>query len=239
MTAPAQPCDRVVVFDLDDTLYPEWTYARSGLAAVGDWAKRELGLAGFFERAWHEFEHGERTRVFDHTLAALGREADPAAIAAMIEVYRQHRPDIALAADAKAWLDTITPGTGLALISDGFVAAQTRKVEALGLAARGFEPIVLTDSWGREFWKPHARAFGRVEQHFGLPPERIAYVADNPTKDFVTPRRRGWATIQILRPDRIHRVDPPSPDHAPDFRIESLGELNRALSLDHSAARVR
>ncbi len=230
MSGPANRPGRVVVFDLDDTLYLERSYARSGLAAVASWARAELGLEQFFERAWNEFEHGDRSRVFDRSLAALGRAADPATIAAMIEVYRQHRPAIALAADAEDWLCTASGDLGLALISDGFHAAQSRKVEALGLAARGFAPIVLTDSWGRDFWKPHPRAFELVEQLFAVPTERIAYVADNPGKDFVTPRRRGWRTVQILRPERIHHIEPPQSDHAADRSITSFAELNAALA---------
>jgi putative hydrolase of the HAD superfamily len=231
MTGAQPRHERIVVFDLDDTLYLERNYARSGLAAVGQWALAERGLEQFFERAWHEFEHGDRGRIFDRTLAALGRDPDPATIAAMITAYRQHCPDIALAADADAWLSTAGSEVGLALISDGFLTAQSRKVEALGLAARGFKPIVLTDSWGRDFWKPHARAFELIERHFALPPERLAYVADNPLKDFVTPRRRGWRTVQILRPERIHRFDPPRRELAADHRIESFAELNEALAL--------
>lgn len=230
MTARANRPARVVVFDLDDTLYLERTYARSGLAAVAEWAHAELGLELFFERAWHEFEHGERGRIFDRTLAALGRNPDPATVTAMVEVYRQHSPAIDLAADAQAWLEGVAADTALALISDGFLVSQSRKVEALALASRGFEPIILTDAWGRDFWKPHSRAFELVEQHFALAPERIAYVADNPLKDFVTPRARGWRTVQIARAERIHNVEPTEPDHAPEHRIESLAELDKALA---------
>ena len=32
----------------------------------------------------------------------------------------------------------------------------------------------------------------------------VAYVADNPEKDFVAPRRMGWRTVQINRPGRLH-----------------------------------
>ena len=34
----------------------------------------------------------------------------------------------------------------------------------------------------------------------------LAYVADNPLKDFVTPRARGWWTVQVERPERVHHV---------------------------------
>ena len=39
-----------VVFDVDDTLYLERDYVRSGFRAVGVWASRWLGLSGFAER---------------------------------------------------------------------------------------------------------------------------------------------------------------------------------------------
>lgn len=239
MTARGKQIERVVVFDLDDTLYLERDYARSGLAAAGQWVQAEFGLEGFFELAWHQFENGNRGRIFDTTLAALGREPDSGTIAAMIEVYRQHHPAIALTGDAEAWLGNVGPEVGLALISDGFLAAQSRKVEALGLAARGFAPIILTDTWGRDHWKPHARAFEEVEQHFGLPTARITYVADNPLKDFVTPRQRGWQTVQIKRPERIHHEGPPSPSHAAEQEIETLHQLDAALKLACSAEGAR
>jgi putative hydrolase of the HAD superfamily len=227
--------ERVVVFDLDDTLYPEWSYARSGLAAVARWVRTELGLDRFFELAWQEFERGNRGKVFDAVLIALGQTPDPATLTAMIEVYRQHRPAITLAADAERWLEKVSPEIGLALISDGFIAAQSRKVEVLDLAARGFAPIILTDAWGRGFWKPNARAFAQVEQHFALAPGQFAYVADNPLKDFVTPRQRGWQTVQIKRPERIHILQPPSPRHAAEQEIDSLDQLDAALALPRIA----
>jgi putative hydrolase of the HAD superfamily len=39
----------ILVFDLDDTLYPERQFALSGFAAAGRWAEAELGLGGLAE----------------------------------------------------------------------------------------------------------------------------------------------------------------------------------------------
>ena len=36
---------RAVVFDIDDTLYLERDYVRSGFTAAGAWARTELGLS--------------------------------------------------------------------------------------------------------------------------------------------------------------------------------------------------
>src|SRR5207249_9586322 len=78
-----------------------------------------------------------------------------------------------------------------AIISDGPLAAQQRKVEALGLQA-WFDPILLTDRWGRDFWKPHERAFREIEALTAAGGAACAYLGDNPQKDFVAPSRLGW-----------------------------------------------
>ena len=52
-----------LVFDLDDTLYLERDFARSGFAAAGDWLQQELGIGGFAETGWRIFEAGDRART--------------------------------------------------------------------------------------------------------------------------------------------------------------------------------
>ena len=39
-----------LIFDLDDTLYPERQYALGGFSAVGAWATREFGVHGIAAR---------------------------------------------------------------------------------------------------------------------------------------------------------------------------------------------
>ena len=113
MTMQRKRLDQVVVFDLDDTLYLEWTYARSGFSAVSRWVEAEFGIAQFDRAAWREFQRGERLHVFDSALAALGRPSDPASIAKMVEIYRGHSPKIDLAEDVAAWLGTVRMMSGL------------------------------------------------------------------------------------------------------------------------------
>jgi putative hydrolase of the HAD superfamily len=58
----------------------------------------------------------------------------------------------------------------------------------------------------------------------------MAMVGDNPAKDFVTPRRLGWRTIQIIRDGAVHDPVPKDADHAADVQITSLDQLNEALA---------
>src|SRR5688572_12114191 len=93
-----------VVFDLDDTLYPEREFVHSGFRAVGAWLERDTGLKGFADQASALFENGRRGRIFDEALKALGHSMDSNLVAMMLEVYRAHEPQISLPPDSRAVL---------------------------------------------------------------------------------------------------------------------------------------
>jgi putative hydrolase of the HAD superfamily len=194
---------RTLVFDLDDTLFPERTYVRSGFAAVGRHVQEQFGRADFENVAWGLFLDDVRGRIFDATLSRLGIASSPRLIGTLVQIYREHRPRIVLFPDVEPVIQTLRPHACVAIVSDGPLISQERKVEALGLH-RLFGPIVLTDRWGRAFWKPHERAFREIEAATGCRGSECVYVADNPAKDFVAPRRLGWWTARVRRPGGEH-----------------------------------
>lgn len=232
MTARAprhERVERVVVFDLDDTLYLERDYVLSGFRAVGAWVEEELRISNFAELAAAIFDTGHRGDVFNRAFADMGVRATPEFIGKAVDVYRRHWPEIRLAQDAAALLAAERPdGLCLALVTDGFLVAQQQKIRALGLAAKGFWPLICTDLWGRAYWKPHPRAFECIEALFGLPAHRLTYIGDNPTKDFVAPRQRGWQTIRVDRPQRVNSVQPMHLSGESDLTIVDLSRLDWA-----------
>lgn len=197
--------DAVMVFDLDDTMYLERDYVESGLQAVGSWAEQQLGIMGLSSRMLRLFRSGSRGHIFDEALAEAGEGHSPELISRMLRVYRQHRPKIALAADASRFLARRPPRTALAIITDGFLDAQKRKLRALGLTTGQVDLAVCTDRWGRSHWKPAPRAFEHVQSFFGLSAEQCTYVADNEEKDFGAPNQLGWRTVHIKRSERLHQ----------------------------------
>lgn len=218
------PRPRAVVFDMDDTLYLERDYVRSGFDAVGRWLRQSRAIDGFAELAWKLFQDGRRGDIFDRALDQL----PPAevTVADLVARYRRHRPRIAMAPDALRWIarnDGLCP---LALITDGPPASQSRKVTALGLRRIGFAPIILTGRWGDAFRKPDPRSFLAVERRLGLAGQQLVYVADNPAKDFIAPRQLGWSTVQIVREGAIHAASPAHPQAAADRVITTLDELD-------------
>jgi putative hydrolase of the HAD superfamily len=211
------PC---IVLDIDDTLYLERDYVRSGFRAVGDWVAGAFGATGFFERAWTAFEEGHRGDIFNRCLAEVGVQAADA-VEQMVAVYRSHQPDIALMPDAQRFLDRVPAGR-LAVITDGPLASQQAKAHALQLS-RWSETIVFTAEHGPGFPKPSPRAFQFVAERLQATGRRCCYIADNPLKDFQGPKSLGWRTVRIRRRGGLHFNLLSTADV--DFEIDSLDAL--------------
>lgn len=219
------PHIRGLVLDLDDTLYPEIDFVRSGFRAVAHAHAGLLGdAAASIDLMWRIFNEADRTRVFNLALQHLGLTADAATIAALVQTYRAHSPRISLHPDADRLLARAQGRLLLGIVSDGPLETQQRKVDALVLQPR-VHAVELTDLYGREFWKPHPRAFESVARFLGCPHRELAYVGDNPEKDFIAPNRLGWTTIRIRRTDGIYRDRAAPPGGEPRFEIDTLDEI--------------
>lgn len=217
-----------VVFDLDDTLYPESQFVRSGFAAAGALAEAE-GIEGFERRAMALFEQGVRGTIVDRVLAELAPGRAAALVPLLIAAYREHRPRISLYADAAALLAELRGRLPVGLISDGIERTQRGKLDALGIAAL-FDRIILTDALGgRTFWKPNLAAF--EDMVASLPAYRHIYIGDNPAKDFVAPNALGWLTVCVRRPDGEYRDAGAPAGGAAQHEIATLAEVPTLLGL--------
>jgi putative hydrolase of the HAD superfamily len=223
--------DALVVFDLDDTLYLEREYVLSGFRVVAERFREWLGDPDrSFTLMCESLDSADRRRVFDVVVERLGlippshQKDARKRIERMIACFRNHAPAIRLCPDADRALTRLADTSYLALVSDGRAETQRRKIAVLRLRGR-FDRIILTDELGREFWKPHPRAFEQLAADLGLPPDRCTYIADNPAKDFVAPNQLGWTTIQIRRSGAFYLDAPAPPDGGPVRTIQSLDEL--------------
>ncbi|MBP8305366.1 MAG: HAD family hydrolase [Phycisphaerae bacterium] len=221
-----------VIFDLDDTLYDEIDYCRSGFAAVADFlaSVREVKVpaAEVAETFQREFDSGNRTQTFNAALRGLGIALDPPLISSLVRVYRAHAPKIRLPKDSRDGLAALQRTHSLALLTDGYLPAQRLKVRALGIS-RFFRCILYTEQLGRPYWKPSPVGFVRVLEALHVQPDQAAYVADNPLKDFIAPNRLGMRSVQVARPLRLHRAPPPDPSAAARHTVGSIADLPALL----------
>lgn len=212
------------VLDLDDTLFLERDYVRSGFEAVAPWVERHFPIRDFCARALRAFQAGRRRDVFNAVFRDCGLTVPDSVINDMVRIYRRHSPTISLLPDAAAFIDSSRGVVKLALVSDGPIDAQRRKLRALRLDY-AFDLVVFTDFWGHQFCKPHPRAFSFIQSRLGRRLEYL-YVGDNPHKDFDAPAALNWKTIRVRRPEGLHSSCEPAGRAIPTFEIPDLTVLS-------------
>ena len=230
-----------VVFDLDDTLYDEIEYCKSGFASVGEFlanrsepcpssmCEGESPHAKHISAVlWEQFTAGNRTKTFNAALDELGMGYDDELIGELIETYRNHKPKITLPQDSRDVLCELSTKYTLALLTDGFLPAQKLKVQALKIE-KYFKCIVYTEQLGRECWKPSPTGFEKIMQSLKVKAENMAYVADNEKKDFIAPNKLGFSTIQLIRPARIHTSVSMEPEDSAQHTICEISQLSGLL----------
>ncbi len=217
---------RGVAFDLDDTLYLERDYVAGGFRAVAEAVAEGGEAAGVFEFLWSGFLAGVRGDTFDRLLARYPALGARWKVAELIELYHRQRPAISLLPGVRELLSALSAaGVRLAIITDGSVTGQSNKVTALGIA-QTFEPVIISDSWGIKFRKPHERAYRALMEQWKIPAAQMAYVGDNPEKDFLAPRRLGWQTARLRLKDQLRcGLEPAAEEYAPAHEFPSVGEL--------------
>ncbi|MDQ2770460.1 MAG: HAD family hydrolase [Bacteroidota bacterium] len=193
----------VLVFDLDDTLYPELSYVHSGFRAVAAFLSPLLGESAEALAAGMVAEEAAQGRgqVFDNVLRRHGRWSKTL-VAACLRTYRQHQPEISLFPDAERALTRLAH-LPLYIVTDGHKEVQARKVAALGLAGR-VRHAYLTNRYGRHRAKPDPHVFQLICRREGVTPFYVTYVGDNVRKDFVGIKPLGFNTVRILRGNYAH-----------------------------------
>ena len=187
----------VVVFDLDDTLYPERSYVLSGYSFLSNLLDSlySLDTYGTFLEAMSDDQEDVLGYVLSkHELPSSLKEH-------LVLAYRYHHPKLELHDGALILLDSlIERDMPIYLITDGRSITQRLKLRALNIQDY-FKQIFISEEVGVA--KPEIESFKIIDdRHVG---KKIVYIADNPKKDFVAPELLGWKSVGVLHVDtRIH-----------------------------------
>ena len=198
----------VVAFDLDDTLFRERDFCRSGFRFLCDSALYrvsdnlvnlpEESLRHLVSQMDEELNHKRNPFVpfeefFKPLVEDKGEEWN---LDRHIAAYRTHLPkNLKFAEGAEETLNCLARrGVRMAVITDGRSVTQRRKIEALALN-RFVAPdlILISGETGHDKHEKHM--FATVVREF---PEanKFVYVGDNVSKDFYYPNLMGWLSVQ-------------------------------------------
>ncbi|WP_394188044.1 HAD family hydrolase [Paenisporosarcina quisquiliarum] len=219
---------QIVIFDMDDTLYPESEYVSSGLKSISHFLYTKYNIPDFYNHAFALYKEGERGNIFNLALDQLGIHYNEAFIFQLVEMYRNHSPQIKLFEDADWALKYFRTYKGIGLLTDGYANSQISKVKALGIQD-SFDFIVYTDLLGKNKWKPNHLPYLTMMEYFKGQAKDFVYVGDNPLKDFVAAKKLGWKTIKIRRTIGEYRDVKVDEIYDADICISSLRELSNVI----------
>jgi len=220
---------RAVIFDLDDTLYPEMEYVKAAFRHTAAFLSVRYGLEKetVSEQMLENLLKNGRGRIFNRISEQYHLNAD---ISELVNIYRETEPVLHLYPDAEAVLlklKEINSSTGL--ITDGYAAVQRAKVKALHLENR-IKSVIVTDELGmdeqgRRYSKPSPFVFQRCLDELCCKPEDAVYIGDNPQKDFIGARQLGMKTIRVVREEGDHCKDKAAPGYDADYEIRELTDI--------------
>lgn len=222
-----------VIFDMDDTLYPERDFVRSGYGAVAEELRSRLGTMERYEDwLWERFLAGRADGAFDALDGHFHLGLSVEDIRHLVEVYRFHTPAITPHADMVRLLADLQGRAKLGMVTDGPVRMQQQKFDALGLADYFAPPaVVLTGALGPAAGKPSPAGFEAVARALATPHEACVYLADNAAKDFLAPNRLGWASIRLRRAGQVHAHKSAPPGGTPQHDVDSVAAVRAILGL--------
>lgn len=214
---------QAILFDLDSTLYDPTQYYLGAFRDIGRllakrYARDEARLAEELEALWRQ-RTSRDPQLFDSFLDEQGLPGQE--VATLVECFHSHRPELALYPDAQRLLDALHGRLPMGLITNGHAGMQRAKVEALELE-QWLRPIVCTGEHPPEWRKPGHAAFASVCSAWGLRPDEVVYLGDDPRVDPGGPRAIGMPVVRLRRGE--YRDEAADRDTFDD-EIDDFGEL--------------
>lgn len=211
-----QSLSDVIVFDLDDTLYKERSFVKSGFQAIAG----HIGNSTYADELMASWENGEN--AFEQLIS---RHSLTVPVNELLKVYRAHVPIIELEKSTIDTLDALSAnGKILGIITDGRSITQRNKIKALGLS-KWFsdDNIIISEEFGST--KPAERNYRFFMSKY--PGMIYTYIGDNVAKDFVMPKSLGWQTFCLKdNGQNIHSQNfDLSEEYQPEIMVKNISEI--------------
>jgi putative hydrolase of the HAD superfamily len=212
--------NKVIIFDLDDTLFKEIDFLKSAYREIAHYIEAVTQKENVYEYMLESYINGEN--VFENVIEKYALEDN---LSFFLAMYRNHFPNIKLDIENQCLLNDLKNDFVLGLITDGRTITQENKISALGLNTFfRQEDIIISEKFG--FAKPSKEPFVYFERKY--PNMEYIYVGDNLQKDFVAPNLLGWDTICLIDDGRnIHKqnFNDTSDEFLPKKTLKKLTEL--------------
>ncbi len=219
---------RAILFDLDDTLYLESDYYRSGFRVVADELQaRGVGDAAELRALMESIQDSEGPAgVIDKAARRWPFRSEW--VPELVELVRGHIPSISLLKEDRDLLLQLRSRFLLGCVCDGRSQVQRNKIHALGLENM-MDSIVYSDDLGRDYWKPHPRPYQTCCKNLGIDAGQCVFVGDSPERDIRGARNAGMLAVRLRRFGSYSFNAPVTTIDNPDYEINELTHLQQII----------
>ncbi|HRP90587.1 MAG TPA: HAD family hydrolase [Edaphocola sp.] len=207
--------NKYIVFDLDDTLYWEIDFLKSAFQEIASHVSPEEGI---YEKMLALYEAKENAFEFLESVYHFPKEKS-------LEIYRNHFPRIVLNDGALVLLNLCEKHNyKMGLLTDGRSITQRNKIKALNIEPY-FAKIIISEEFGST--KPSLANYEIFLEDERQGDSQFYYIADNPSKDFVSANQLGWNTICLIGNEK--NIHPQSFDFntvfLPKYKVNNFEEI--------------
>lgn len=214
---------KLLIFDLDDTLYNEFQFVQNGFEEVAKYLSNKYVIDNekLYSAMLELLKKHSRGAIFDKLCEKYNFNEE---VMKLVEIYRNAKDKFELYEDAREVLTKLQYNYKLGIITDGKASVQWNKIKCLDIE-KYFDKIIVTDDFGREYWKPNEYAYKKMLQYFNCKPDEAIYIGDNPVKDFIGARKVGIFTARIIREQGDNMKLEAAKGYEADFTIRNLKEI--------------
>ena len=188
----------VLIFDLDDTLYNEMSYVKSGFNVVAFHLSYlfKIRQEAIFNKLLKVLKENGRGKVFNIVCAHF-KFNKKNLIKDLVNIYRSHKPCIKMKKEAIKVLKYYS-GHSKYIVTDGNYLVQKNKIKYLGVS-NYFKKIYYTNIYGIKHNKPSLHCFNKIKKLEKCDWSDLVYIGDNPHKDFINCNKKKILTIRLMQ----------------------------------------
>lgn len=186
------------VFDLDDTLYSEYEFVKSGFMSVAKHISKNYNLSKkvIFHELIEIFHKHGRGKVFNIFFENNNIKYPGNYIYELVDIYRYHQNyDIQLYDGAEALIKyLIKKNKKIAILTDTNWLVQKKKVKTLNLNSL-VDKVYYSNKHKTK--KPDIKLYNMILDYFKVEFHKTVWIGDDPNSDFEVPKKMGGITIRI------------------------------------------
>lgn len=170
---------KVIVFDLDDTLYYEVQFVESAFNYISRYLYSRFNIN--IQYQIKSLIETKEFNLYDWIVSNTEINSNDFPLTLYLNLYRYHFPSIHLTNDTEQLLKRLKAlGYKLGIITDGRSITQRNKIKALGLE-QYIDIMIISEETG--YSKPDKYNFRLIENYYPAG-SHFTYIGDNTSKDF-------------------------------------------------------